>query len=184
MPLVAGTEPRDEATPGESRQRRQLERAPSERYAVGGSNGRDAGGDGSEAEGSALAGPLLLATLVSLAGAGALVLVGAILASTLGLLFISGAIGAATGLILAGAAAPRGGARPVARQTVTALALALTLGAIGVAFVATWLYARSEGGTLGLVDYLFTTFGPFVPGELVIGAVAAAWGASAGPVQR
>lgn len=129
-------------------------------------------------------GPLARALLVSVAGAGALVLVGAILASTVGLLFISGAIGASVGLLLARAAVPAGGARPVTRRTVTLLALALTIGAIAVAGAATWLYARSEGGTLDLVDYLLTTFGPFVPGELVIGSVAAAWGANAGPVQR
>jgi hypothetical protein len=28
-----------------------------------------------------------------------------------------------------------------------------------------------------------TTFGPFVPGEAAIAALAAAWGAHAGPVQ-
>ena len=49
--------------------------------------------------------------------------------------------------------------------------------------VATGSYARGEGGTLGLVDYLLTTFGPFVPGEAVIAALAAWWGANAGPVQ-
>ncbi len=133
---------------------------------------------------SAIAGPLLRAVLISAVGAAALVLVGAILASTLGLLFISGAIGTATGLVLARAAVPPGGARPVTRRTVTVLALALTLAAIAAGFVTTWLYARNEGGTLELLDYLWTTFGPFVPGELVIGAVTAAWGANAGPVQR
>jgi hypothetical protein len=146
-------------------------------------NGRD---DGSAAgpAGSALTGPLLRAALVGAAGAGVLVLVAAIFASTVGLLFISGAIGTAVGLILARAAVTSERARPVTRQAVTVLALVLTLAAIVGAGVVTWLYARSEGGTLGLLDYLLTTFGPFVPGELIIGSVTAAWGANAGPVQR
>lgn len=131
-----------------------------------------------------MTGPLVLAIVVAAAGAALLVLVGAILASTVGLLFISGAIGATVGLVLARAAVPAGEAAPVPRRTVTVLALVLTLAAIIGAGVATWLYARSEGGTLGLLDYLLTTFGPFIPGELVIGSVAAAWGANAGPVQR
>lgn len=175
-------EPGDRVTPGEERTRRQLERPPSERYAPVGSGSGD--GPAAGTTGPALVGPLLLATLVGAGGAGVLVLVGAIFASTVGLLFISGAIGAAVGLILARAAVPAEGARPMTRRTVTVLALVLTLAAIVGAAVVTWLYARSEGGTLGLLDYLLTTFGPFVPGELIIGAVAASWGANAGPVQR
>lgn len=152
-----------------------LERPPSERYADG---------TGGASIRSALPGPLFRSLVASATGSGALVLLGAVLASTVGLLFISGAIGASVGLVLARAAAPTDDARPIARRTVTWLALALTLAAIVAAFVATWLNARSEGGTLGLVDYLWTTFGPFVPGQLLIGSVAAAWGANAGPVQR
>ena len=53
-----------------------------------------------------------------------------------------------------------------------------------IAALLTWLYARQEGGTLGLLDYLWTTFGLLIPGELAAAAVTAWWGASAGPVQR
>jgi hypothetical protein len=122
--------------------------------------------------------------VVAAVGAAGLVLISAILASTVGLLLISAGIGAGIGLVLARAAVPAGGERPVARRTVAWLALALTLIAIVAAFAATWLYARSEGGVLGPLDYLLTTFGLFVPGQLIIGSVAAAWGANAGPVQR
>lgn len=162
-----------------------LERPPSARYVRGpGPAGTtDDGTDGNSAR-SALTGPLLRALVLAAAGSAWLLLIGAVLASTVGLLFISGAIGAGVGLVLARAAAPTGEARPVARRTVTWLALLLTLAAIAVGFVATWLFARSEGGVLGLLDYLWTTFGPFVPGEFLIGSVAAAWGANAGPVQR
>lgn len=121
---------------------------------------------------------------MSAGGAVLLVLVGAIAASTFGLLFVSGALGAAIGLVLARAASPTDDARPVSRATVTRLAIALALGATIVADVATWLIAVNEGGSLGLLDYLWTTFGPFIPGEAVFTAVAALWGAGAGPVQR
>jgi hypothetical protein len=109
--------------------------------------------------------------------------VAAILASTTGLLFTSGVTGAGVGLVLARASAPRGAARPITRRAVAWLAVALSIAAVGVAAVATWLVARGEGGTLGLLDYLWTTFGPFIPGEAIVAAVAAAWGAGAGPVQ-
>jgi len=49
--------------------------------------------------------------------------------------------------------------------------------------VGTWLHALAEGGALGLLDYLFETFGVIVPLELLIASVAAAWGAGAGPVE-
>ena len=135
---------------------------------------------------SALPRPLVRATLAALLGAAALVVVGAVLASTFGLLFVGGAMGATIGLVLARAAVPRegGAGRPVARGTVIRLAVALALGAVIAADVGTWLVAVREGGTLGVLDYLWTTFGPFVPGVALIAVVTAGWGASAGPVQR
>lgn len=117
-------------------------------------------------------------------GAAALVLVGAVFASTFGLLFVAGAMGATIGLLLARAAVPGGAQAPVARGLVVRVATGLALVAVAVAFVAIWLYGRGEGGTLGLFDYLWATFGPFVPGVALVAAVTAWWGASAGPVQR
>jgi hypothetical protein len=128
-------------------------------------------------------GPLLRATLVAALGGVLLVVVGAVLASTAGLLFVAGATGAAGGLVLAGAAAPRDEAAPVNRRTVVWLAIGLVVLSVVLASLATWLVARAEGGVLDPLEYLWTTFGLFVPGELVLGAVGAAWGASAGPVR-
>jgi hypothetical protein len=127
---------------------------------------------------------MLRADLAAIIGAAALVFVGAVLASTFGLLLVAGAMGAAIGLLLARAAVADGVTRPVSRSLVIRLAVGLALVAVAVADVAIWLYGRGEGGTLGLLDYLWTTFGPFVPGVAVIAAVTAWWGASAGPVQR
>lgn len=123
------------------------------------------------------------ALVVSVFGAGVLVAVGAILASTVGLLFIAAVTGGGIGLVLARAAVPRGDGRPVSRRAIGWLAVTLALAAVAIASLATWLVARGEGGTLGLLDYLLTTFGPLVPGEALLAALAAAWGANAGPVQ-
>ena len=180
---VAGTQPGDREDPQPASGSRRLAQPPSSRYAARqGGRGDSAISAGTPA-GSALTGPLARALVIALAGAAALVAVAAILGSTVGLLFISGVLGAAVGLVLARASAPRDEARPVPRRSVTWIAIGLAIGAVAVAAVAIWLYARGEGGTLGLVDYLLTTFGPFVPGEAIIAALAAAWGANAGPVQ-
>ena len=161
--------------------RRKLDQPPSARYAPDAS-----AGETPAASRSALLGPLVRADIAAAIGAAALVFVGAVLASTFGLLFVGAAMGVVIGLVLARAAVPAPGAglRPVSRSLVVRLAIALAIVAVVVADVATWLYARGEGGTLGLLDYLWTTFGPFVPGVAIIAAVGAAWGASAGPVQR
>ena len=111
--------------------------------------------------------------------------VGAVLASTFGLLFVAGVMGAAIGLLLARASVATEDTGPaVSRSLVVRLAIGLAIVAVVVADVGTWLFALGEGGTLGLIDYLWTTFGPFVPGVALVAGVTAAWGASAGPIQR
>jgi hypothetical protein len=170
MLRMADTQPGDKG---------RLAEPPSNRYAVPGSSGSP----GAAPERSALPGPLARALIVAVAGAVALIVVAAIVGSTVGLLAISGIVGASAGLVLARAAVPAGDVRPVSRRSVTWLAVGLAVGAVLIADVVTWLYARQEGGTLGLLDYLLTTFGPFVPGEAIIAALGAAWGANAGPVQ-
>lgn len=174
---------REPAPPGEAPTRR-LDRPPSDRYRGTGPNAGsgDEAGSGAAAP-SALPGPLARALVVGVAGAIVLVALGAVLASTAGLLFAAGATGGAIGLVLARAAVPRDGGRPVARRTVGWLAVGIAIGAVAVAAFATWLIAQREGGTLGLLDYLVETFGLFIPGEAVLAAGAAAWGASSGPIQ-
>ena len=164
-------------TANEPGERRRLAQPPSARYVQP--------GEAAAATGSPLRGPLVRAVVAAALGTAALVLVGAVLASTFGLLFVAAAFGAASGLLLARAAVPaEPGASATSRRTVSRLAIGIALIAVAAADVGLWLYARGEGGTLGLVDYLWTTFGPFVPGVAVVAVVAAAWGASAGPVQR
>ena len=109
---------------------------------------------------------------------------GGVLASTFGLLLIAGAMGAVIGLLVARAAVPLDAAAPTPRRTVIRIAIALSLGAVVLGDLGLWLFARSEGGVLGPFDYLWTTFGPFVPGVALVAALTAWWGAGAGPVQR
>lgn len=128
---------------------------------------------------------MLKAGLVAALGTLILYALGALLSSSAGLVFVAGLAGATIGLLLARAAAPSGGEEPVlTRRQATWAAVALTALAITVGAVGTWLHALTEGGALGLVDYLLETFGIVVPAELAIGAIAAAWGAGAGPVER
>lgn len=179
---MANRDPGEPVEQGERRAGRRLAEPPSARYAgaaTGAADAADAAGRAS------LAGPLGKAALVAVGGAAVLVIVGAILASTAGLLFVSGLMGAGVGLVLARARVPDGAMAPAASpRAVTWLAIGVSDAAVVAAGLVTWLIAVQEGGTLGPIDYLLTTFGPFVPGELLVAAGTAWWGVGAGPVQR
>jgi hypothetical protein len=113
-----------------------------------------------------------------------LYLLGAILSSSAGLVFVAGLTGAAVGLLVARAAAPGRAEEPaLTRRGAAWLAVAISVLAVVLAAVGTWLHALAEGGALGVFDYLFETFGFVVPLELAIASLAAAWGAGAGPVE-
>jgi hypothetical protein len=128
--------------------------------------------------------PLLKAAVAALVGAVILYGIGALIASTAGLLFVAGLTGGAVGLLLARAAVPGDRvAAALTRRQVRWLAIGLSVVAIVVGAIVTWLHALGEGGALGFIDYQLETFGPFIPGEAVIAAIAAAWGASAGPIE-
>jgi hypothetical protein len=181
LPMTT-SDPGEVRQPGEVRDSRgdgagrRLERAPSARYASP---------DRADVAQGSIIGPLAQAAVVALAGAALLFLVGAVVASTVGLAFVCGVTGAGIGLVLAQLGVGREGAPPRLSRTRTLwLAIGMAIGGVIAADVATWLYALREGGTLGLVDYLFETFGPFVPGELVVAALGAVWGASSGPITR
>jgi len=180
---MAGTQPGEAGAPQREPGARRLDQPPSARYAGAGDGTGQASGGPSAGDPSALRGPFAKAALVGVAGAVVMLGIAAFIGSSLGLLFVGGATGAAVGLVMARAAAPTNNARPIPRRTAVWLAIAMALGAVALADVATWLYALGEGGTLGLVDYLAETFGPTVPGVAIVAALTAAWGASAGPVQ-
>ena len=91
------------------------------------------------------------------------------MAISAGLLVAAAAIGYAVGLAtVAGAAGTlTGPARPGFAAVLAGLGI--VLGQVGL-----WLFARTEGGVLPLIDYLGQTFGPLVPLELLL-AVGVAW---------
>lgn len=115
------------------------------------------------------------ALVAAVAGAAVLVLVGGVLALTSGQLFVVGVTAAAIGLLAAGSERPK----PWIRR----FSIGLALGVVVVGALGSWLIAIGEGGSLGLVDFLWATTGLLVPAELVVAALAAAWGANAGPVR-
>jgi hypothetical protein len=180
---MGATEPGERGNPGPGGAKGRLERPPSDRYTKTASASAESPSAAAPSAPSRLPLPAVKAAVAALLGATGLYAVGALLASTAGLLFVAGLTGAAVGLVLARAAVPGNVAAPaLTRRQVRWLAIALSIGAIAAGAVATWLNALGEGGTLGFVDYQLETFGPFIPGEVVIATVAAAWGASAGPV--
>jgi len=171
-------EPGEPREPRDGRPGRLLDQPPSARYAA-------PIGDASDTVRGSPVRPLAQAGIVGAIGAGLLFLVGAVVASTAGLVFVSGVMGAGIGLLLARAAVSGDDRGPaLTRGAVVWLAIGIAVGAVVVADIATWLNARGEGGTLGLVDYLLETFGLLIPGELLLAALGAVWGASSGPVGR
>ncbi|MEK6719276.1 MAG: hypothetical protein AABZ33_01245 [Chloroflexota bacterium] len=109
-----------------------------------------------------------MAAILSLIGAGVLVLVGGVLSQTTGLLAVAGIGGIAVGRALHGAASDD----PARSKRVT-VALLLALDMVVLGNLGTWAFALSEGGVLGPIEYLLETFGPLVPAEIAVGSIAA-----------
>ena len=181
---MAGSEPGERRRDQKGQPARQLERPPGERYTDADASARSGPGADGTAPNS-LRGPLTRAVVAAAIGAAVLFALGALLAETAGLVVIGGLMGATVGLLLARAAAPGRGQEPTLTRGQTRWwSIAIAGAAVVVAAVATWLHALGEGGALGLLDYLLDTFGLLVPAEIVVAAIAAAWGAGAGPVER
>ncbi len=76
------------------------------------------------------------------------------------------------------AQAVRWGAGSVpSRRLRIGLAVALALVGLTLGELGTWLWARSQGGDLALVDHLWTTYGPIFPLEYALALIASAWSA-------
>ena len=89
-----------------------------------------------------------------------------------GLVIIAVFAGRSIGLVTRVAAGPA-----VSSDGRVVIALLITIAWFVVAQVAVWLYARSEGGVLGPLDYLAQTYGPLVPIELIVAVLVAWWSA-------
>jgi hypothetical protein len=109
-----------------------------------------------------------LGLVVAVAGAGAITAFGGILAVSSGLIVVA----AATGWAIAVAIRAGAGSRLAAGRRVR-LAIGLALVAVALGQVGLWVYARSEGGVLGPLDYLAEVFGFLVPVEFVAAWIAA-----------
>lgn len=168
---------------------------PSSRYerAVGGSGpvGGDGPAGGGEAGGLATSqrpeprGAIVRAGAAGALGALALTGLVVIFAATTGTILVSGLTGAAMGLLIATAAVPShsGGAAALERDEAVRLAVGMAVGAVIVAAGLIWIAGRLEGGVMDPVTYLWTTFGLGFPALAAVAALAAAWGASNGPVR-
>jgi len=92
------------------------------------------------------------------------------MAVSAGLLVAAAAIGYAVGVATVVGAGDTL-SRPARPWIAAALAgLGALLGQVGL-----WLFARTEGGVLPLIDYLGQTFGLLVPLELLLAAGIAWW---------
>jgi hypothetical protein len=152
--------------PGERPNRTRLTQPPGARYGEPATPGTPA----SAPTAAGLARGIAWATAVAIGGAAVIVALGGPFAASVGLVIVAVLIGRFVALALrAGAGAAM---TPRARRaTAVVLAvIAVLLGQLGI-----WLYARSEGGVLGLVDYLGQTFGWLVPAQLIAAGAVAWW---------
>jgi hypothetical protein len=147
---------------------RRLERAPGERY-----ERATAESTPPEAQAGSTTRGIAWAVGVGIAGAAIVGLLGGPLSVSFGLLVGAAAIGRFVGLALVA-----GGAR--AGRTASATSAAIAVASVLVGQLLIWLFARSEGGVLGLLDYEGQTFGALVPLEVVIAAAVASWSARPG----
>jgi hypothetical protein len=159
QPSSSGASPGAPPEPGE---RRRLDHPPSDRYAT--SDSADSATEPADvADETATETPprerLLRGIAVGLAGAIAFVILGGPLSITAGLVGLAGVIGWVVGAVT------RAGRLP-------AVAIALASVALGLAGI--WLYAGTEGGVLGPLDYLAEVQGVLVPIELAVAGILAA----------
>jgi cytochrome bd-type quinol oxidase subunit 2 len=109
----------------------------------------------------------------------------ALLTATSGTLLAAAILGAAIGLVLAGAAVTAGpGTEPaLTRRGVVRLAVALAIAMVGATALGVWFVARTQGGVLDPVSHAWTVYGFGFPALAAAAAIAAAWGAANGPVR-
>jgi len=162
--------PPDPEAPSPVAGERRLDRAPSERYRSAPVAAPPTDHSAGAPAGTSAARGVAFGVVVAIAGAGLIVLLGGAMAVSAGLLVVAVAIG--YGIALASVAGAGDTLSRPARSWFAAViaGLALLVGQLGL-----WLFARTEGGVLPLVDYLGETFGVLVPLELLLAAGVAWW---------
>ncbi len=97
--------------------------------------------------------------------------------------FLAAIGGAAAGLLLARAVVPVSGRPALTRPTAVRGAVAVAVAGVVVAAAGIWIVARLQGGVLDPIDHFAQTSGVLLPVTALVAAIAAGWGANAGPVQ-
>ena len=162
--MVTPTEPNRDV--GE----RRLAHPPSDRYTAASTDeGVTPAGD---ARTPSWARGVSFAIIAGIAGAAIIVALGGPLAVSAGLLVVAAVLGRAVALALTVGAAGAIQAPSRPRIAVLVAVAGVLLGQLGL-----WLFGRTEGGVLGLSDYLGQTFGLLVPLRVGIAAVVAWWSA-------
>ena len=111
---------------------------------------------------------MAFAIAAAVTGAAAMTVLGGVLAVSAGLLVAAGASGWAVAVGLRA-----GAGQQLARGRRVRLALGLALVSVALGQLGLWLYALTEGGVLGPLDYLAQTFGLLVPLEFLVAWVVA-----------
>lgn len=150
--------------PGE----RRLDRPPSDRYRPG-TGPTEADASSSPVTAGSPGRATLLGAAAALGGAAGFVVLGGLLLVTAGLL----AWAAVTGWAVA-VGVREGGRGSLEASRRSALSTGLAAVSVALGQVGLWLYARTEGGVLSIVDYLGQVFGGLVPLAFLI-AIATAW---------
>jgi hypothetical protein len=155
LPMEPSPSPAPE--PGE---RRRLDHPPSDRFASQPIS-PEAASEESEADAAPLSDGerILRGVAIGLAGAIAMTVLGGPLSITAGLVGAAGAIGFVIGAVM----------RPLRGPAVAVAVASVALGLVGI-----WVFALSEGGVLGIVEYLADVQGILVPIELIVAGVLAA----------
>ena len=169
-PMGEGASGASSTGPGD----RRLDRPPSDRYRRAASDGvpgtAGAGTAGAVATPGTPVRGLAFGTLVGVVGVAIIVALGGALAISAGLLVVAVVIGYAVAL-----ATKAGAGATLPRSRRVWVVVTLAVGAVALGQVGLWLYARGEGGVLGLPDYLSTVYGVLVPLQLVAAALAGWW---------
>jgi hypothetical protein len=148
MEPMDGPTPQPGPEPGE--RRRTLDRPPGDRYLERDADRRAGSGPADS--------PIVRGTAVALGGALVITFLGGPLSVTAGLLVAAAFIGWLVATAVRPALVP---------------AIVLSVGSVALGLVGIWLFARLEGGVLGLFDYLGEVQGPLAPLQLVVAGLVA-----------